>query len=133
MNGAEVLDVSRDAIWLWRALRRVPLWLLRPSADPLRLAKTRTWREVSARVLARRLRAIMAVDAREPLCALCQPVLYIASARDGIVPHHNLDEICKLRPSVQVVLIPGRHQAMYTHPEAASQAIVQFMLREGAA
>lgn len=114
-------------IWTWRAVRRLPLWLLRPRTDPLRRAKTQTWHQVSSGVLAARLRAIMGVDAREPLNACHQPVLYIASRQDGIVPRRNVDEIVRLRPSVRVVTIPGRHQAMYTHPESAARAISEFI------
>lgn len=114
-------------IWSWRAARRLPLWLLRPRTDALRQAKTRTWKQVSARVLAARLRAIMGVDARAPLREIAQPVLYLASSQDAIVPHRNRDEIVRLRPSVRLATIPGQHQAMYTHPHAAAQAIADFL------
>lgn len=119
--------VASPVIWTWRAARRLPLWLLRPRTDPLRRAKTQTWRQVSAAVLAARLRAILGVDAREALCVSRQPVLYIASNRDGIVPRHNVDEILRLRPSVRVITLTGRHQAMYSHPEPAAQAITTFI------
>jgi pimeloyl-ACP methyl ester carboxylesterase len=121
------------AVWLWRALRRLPLWLLRPRADPLRRAKSQTWSRVPARVLAERLRAIAGVDARELLERHRRPLLYIASARDDLVPHHNLEEILRLRPSMRLATIDGRHLAMYTNPQAAALAIAAFIRETDAA
>ena len=118
--------LAGPTVWSWRAVRRLPL-LLRPSTDPLRRAKMQSWKRVNARVLAARLRAILGVDVREPLCQCRQPMLYLASQRDDIVPRRNADEMLALQPSVRVVTIPGRHQAMYTHPEAAAQAIAEFI------
>jgi|APFre7841882724_1041349.scaffolds.fasta_scaffold20923_2 pimeloyl-ACP methyl ester carboxylesterase len=111
----------------WRIARRLPLWLFRPRTDPMRRAKNETLRMIPSGVLAARLRAILVVDARDPLRACPQPVLYIASSRDGIVPPRNLHEIRQLRPSVQVAVIDGPHQAMYTNPDAAAAAIEQFI------
>jgi pimeloyl-ACP methyl ester carboxylesterase len=114
-------------VWIWRAARRLPLWVFRSHSDPFRRAKSQTWTRVSAGVVAARLRAILAVDAREPLCGCPQPVLYIAASRDNIVPSHNVSEITRVRPSVKVVTIAGPHLAMYTNPQSAAQAIVRFI------
>lgn len=119
--------VVAPTVWTWRAGRRLPLWLFKPRTDPFRRAKSQTWRRNSARVVAARLRAILGVDAREALRACSQPVLYIASSRDDVVPRHNLDEIVQVRPAVQVVTIDGPHQAMFTNPHAAAGAIVGFI------
>lgn len=115
------------AIWLWRAARRLPLWLLRPPSDAFRQAKSETWRRISARVLARRVREIMRVDAREALRACPQPILYIAASRDGIVPRRCIDEILSVRPSVKVVTIEGEHFAMYANPQPAARTIAAFI------
>ena len=115
------------AIWLWRAARRLPLWLSRPRSDPFRQAKSQTWRLISAHVLARRVREVMKVDAREALRACRQPVLYIAASRDGIVPRRCIDEILSIRPSVKVTTIEGEHFAMYANPQPAAQAIAAFI------
>ncbi len=119
-------------IWSWRALRRAPLLLLRPGTDAWRRAKLQSWRQVGARTLAARLRAIMAVDVRAELRALAQPVLYLASDRDGVVPHRNRDEILRLRPSVQLATLPGHHQSLYSHPQEAARAICAFLARADA-
>lgn len=119
-------------VWMWRAARRLPLWVLRPRTDPFRRAKSQTWTRVPAGVVAARLRAILAVDAREPLRGCRQPVLYIASSRDDIVPRRNVDEIMRVRPSVKVVTIAGRHLAMYTNPHSAAQTIAKFIAEANA-
>jgi pimeloyl-ACP methyl ester carboxylesterase len=111
----------------WRVVRRLPLWLTRPRADPMRRAKTQTLRRVSSAVLAARLREILRVDVREPLRSCTQPVLYLASSDDGIVPAHNVAEVREVRPGVQVVTIDGPHQAMFTNPRAAAAAIAAFV------
>jgi pimeloyl-ACP methyl ester carboxylesterase len=114
-------------VWLWRAARRLPLWVLRPRTDPFRRAKSQTWTRVPAGVVAARLPAILELDARDSLRGCSQPVLYIASSRDEIVPRRNVDEIIGVRPSVKVVTIAGRHLAMYTNPQSATQAIAKFI------
>jgi pimeloyl-ACP methyl ester carboxylesterase len=119
------------AIWTWRAVRRLPLWLLRPRSDPFRQAKTLTWRRLSARVLAKRIRAITTVDVREELRACPQRVLYIAASRDAIVPRRCLDEILVVRPSVEVATIEGEHFALYANPRPAAQAISRFIAQSG--
>ena len=115
------------AIWCWRLARRLPLWLLRPASDSLRRAKSETWRRVSARVIASRMRAIAAVDAAALLQACRQPMLYIASSADEIVPPRNAAEIRRLRPSVRLATIDGPHLALFTNPQAAAQAIADFI------
>lgn len=114
-------------VWLWRAARRLPLWLFAPPQNPLRRAKSETWQRVSASVIAKRLRAIAAVDASSLLRGCRQPVLYLASSADGIVPSRNADEVRRLRPSVRFATIDGPHLAMFTNPGAAAQAIAGFI------
>jgi pimeloyl-ACP methyl ester carboxylesterase len=78
-------------------------------------------------VLAKRVREVMKVDAREALRACRQPVLYLAASRDGIVPRRCIDEILSVRPAVKVVTIEGEHFAMYANPQAAARAITAFI------
>lgn len=111
----------------WRVVRRLPLWIMRPRSDPMRRAKAQTLRRIPSAVLAARLREILRVDVRGPLRDCPQPVLYLASSDDGIVPAHNVAEVRQGRPSVQVVTIEGPHQAMFTNPRAAAAAIAAFV------
>jgi pimeloyl-ACP methyl ester carboxylesterase len=114
-------------VWSWRAMRRLPLWLFRSGGDAFREAKSQTWRRIPARALARRLRAIANVDAREALRTCRSPILYLAASDDAIVPRANFDEIARERPAARLVVISGRHQAMYSNPRPAAQAIVDFI------
>jgi hypothetical protein len=54
-------------------------------------------------------------------------VLCIAGSNDGVVPWRNVEEIVRVRPSVSVRRIKGRHFAIYTNPTAAMEAIIAFM------
>ena len=117
-------------IWTIRAGRRVPVWLSRGPADQLRRDKSETWRRVSARMVAARIRTLLNVDAREHLRSCPHPVLCIAGSHDGVVPLRNVEEIVRVRPSVRVRTIEGRHFAMYTNPTAAANAITEFMITE---
>lgn len=114
-------------VWAYRAARRVCLRILRSPADPWRRATGETWGRVSARAIAGRLHAVVDLDARASLLACRQPVLYLASSTDRIVPSDSVAEIVRARPSVRVVALPGRHMALFTHPEAAARVIVAFV------
>jgi len=119
--------LNGPVIWGWRAARRMPVWLMRPRNDLFRMAKTQTWREVPATVIAKRLHSIRTVDAREALRVLRQPLLYLGAHNDSTVPKHNADEIAHLRPDTAFATIPGGHFAMFTHPAAAAGAIASFV------
>lgn len=119
--------LAAPVMWLWRAARRLPLWLGRARGDALRQAKNRTWREVSARLLAARLRTIARVDVRPQLQACTAPMLYLMSQTDVIVPPRATQEILQLQPAMRLAKIPGYHQALYTHPEPAAHAVLEFL------
>ena len=51
----------------------------------------------------------------------------IAGSNDGVVPWRNVEEIVRVRPSVSVRRIKGRHFAIYTNPTATTEAITAFM------
>ena len=119
--------LAAPVVWLWRAARRLPLWLGRGRSDALRQAKNRTWREVSAGLLAARLRTIAKVDVRPQLQACTAPMLYLLSQTDVIVPPRAMQEILQLQPAMRVAKIPGYHQALYSHPEPAARALLAFL------
>ena len=114
-------------MWTIRVGRRVPVWLFRGPSDQFRCDKAETWRRVSAAVLAKRVRAILSLDAREHLRRCPHPVLYIAGSHDEVVPRHNVEGIVCVRPSVHVRTIEGRHFAMYTNPKGAADVITEFI------
>ena len=114
-------------MWSWRVLRRAPLFVLRPRSNPLREAKRQTWNRIPAGVLARRLRSVAAVDAREALRACRAPVLNLVASGDLIVPRHNAEEIAAARPGVATAIITGGHLAMYSNPRPAAEAIMALL------
>lgn len=115
-------------VWMLRACRRIPVWLSRGPADQLRLDKAETWRRVSARTVAGRIRAVLKVDARDLLRRCSQPVLCLAGADDGVVPRRNVEKMRQVRPSLEVRVIDGRHFALYTNSTAAADVIARFMV-----
>lgn len=110
-----------------RTLRRLPIWLGRARTDPLRRDKAILWERVPARTLAARVRTICSVDARDDLRAVRQPLLYLHSLRDRVVPIRNLDGIRTLRPDLQVVGLAGGHLALYAEAATAAAAIGRFV------
>jgi pimeloyl-ACP methyl ester carboxylesterase len=117
-------------VWMIRAGKRLPAWLFRSSMDRLRQDKTETWKRVTARMIAARIRTILAVDARDLLKRCPCPVLCVAGHDDGIVPCHNVQEMARVRESIGVRTITGGHFAIYTNPAGASEAITEFIMRE---
>jgi len=97
----------------------------------LRQDKAATLSRVRSRIVAARVRIILALDAREYVRECPRPVLYIAGSRDRVVQSCNAEEVVRELPSTKVVTIDGPHLALYTNPRAAVQAIVGFM-RESA-
>lgn len=117
-------------VWMLRFSKRLPVWLYLSSSDRLRRDKTETWKRVKASMVAARIRALLQVDARELLKTCPVPVLCLAGSDDGIVPHDNVEEMVCVRPSTQVRMIEGQHFAIYTNPNAAADAIMEFMNQE---
>ena len=114
-------------VWMIRAGKRLPVWLFRDSTDRLRQDKTETWKRVGTGMIAARIRTLLNVDARNLLRDCPHRVLCIAGSHDRIVPHHNVEEIVRLQPSAVVRLIAGRHFAIYTNPNAAADAITEYI------
>jgi pimeloyl-ACP methyl ester carboxylesterase len=81
---------------------------------------------VSPAALACRLRAVLEVDVSEELRACPVPLLYLAGARDHVVPRHNLRGIARLRPDVQSVVLPTPHLVLQTRPVEAAKALADF-------
>ena len=96
-------------------------------AQPLRqlIAKARSM--VAPSVLACRVRAVLDVDVSEELRACPVPILYLAGARDRVVPRWNLRAIQAVRPDVQSITLPAPHLVLQTRPIEAAQAIADFL------
>ena len=114
-------------IWLIRTCRRIPGWLSRGQTHQLRLDTAEIWKRVPAHIVAARIRTLLNVDARELLKRCHAPVLCIAGSNDGVVPSRNVEEIVRVRPTVSVRRIKGRHFAIYTNPTATVEALTEFI------
>ena len=114
-------------IWLLRTCRHIPAWFSRGPTDQLRRDTAEIWKRVAAHIVAARIRSLLNVDARELLGSCPAPVLCIAGSNDGVVPWRNVEEIVRVRPSVSVRRIKGRHFAIYTNPTATTEAITTIM------
>lgn len=110
-----------------RTVRRLPVWLGRAPSDPFRRAKADTWRCVSSRELAARVRAVMREDASALLAALQVPLLCLAAEQDSVVPAHNLDTMRALRPDLRVARLPGSHMALFHHADSAARIVTGFV------
>jgi pimeloyl-ACP methyl ester carboxylesterase len=82
---------------------------------------------VSPDVFSHRVRAVLAVNVADRLTVCPVPILYLRGTRDLVVPGHNLREIRKLLPSLQVATLDAPHMVLQTRPEASADAIARFV------
>jgi pimeloyl-ACP methyl ester carboxylesterase len=118
--------IRGPVMWAYRVARRAPLWL-RPQSDPWRAAKAETWSRIPAAVIAARLRAVAALDARPTLSACRAPMLCLVSESDRVVPARHALELRELYSAARLETLPGRHFTLYTHPNAAARAVARFV------
>ena len=114
-------------VWLLRAARRLPTWLLRRRDDPFRRAKAETWSRVPVRMLAARAREVLRVDVREALGTCPQPVLCVAFADDGVVPGRYSEEVVDHHHNARLVVLPGGHLAMFEDPHSLAREVARFV------
>lgn len=105
------------------------MWFGRTPSDPFRIAKARTWRQVSSSELAARIRTVMAEDARDPLRTLQPPPLCLAASEESVVPAHNLHDIATLKPDVTQAELPGSHMALFHQATRAADIIGHLVVR----
>jgi pimeloyl-ACP methyl ester carboxylesterase len=119
--------VRTPLVAVLRFARRLPIWILRPRQDALRIAKRETWSRVSARGLAARARAALGADMRENLIRCGQPLLCITYDMDHVVPPSCADEILRHCMRARRVTLPGDHLAMFGDPGPLAAEIVRFV------
>jgi len=104
--------------------------LLGPGAPaPLVSEFKQVVRQVGPKVLARRLRDILAVDVREELKACPYPILCLAASEDRLVPQHIYWSMAALRPDLELVRMSGPHCLLPRYPAAAADHIRRFLCR----
>jgi pimeloyl-ACP methyl ester carboxylesterase len=119
--------VRTPLVAVLRLARRLPVWILRPQQDALRIAKRETWSRVSARGLAGRARSALGADMRETLRCCRQPVLWVTYDADDVVPPSCADEIRRHCMHARRVTLTGGHLAMFRDPEPLAAEIVRFV------
>jgi pimeloyl-ACP methyl ester carboxylesterase len=78
---------------------------------------------VERRVLAHRLRELLAVDARPALRRVEVPILYLAGSRDRLVGRRGLRGVRSVRPGVTAVVMDAPHLILQRRPEEALDRI----------
>ena len=78
------------------------------------------------RMLARRIRAVLAVDVSQQLRACRVPMLYIAGRDDRLVGSRGLAAIHAVRPELEHVSLAAPHLVLQRAPEPAWAAIQRF-------
>jgi pimeloyl-[acyl-carrier protein] methyl ester esterase len=85
-------------------------------------------RTVDATVLLERLRAVLSCDARDDLSRTEIPLMYIQAERDRLVPERCFREVQRVRPDVELVLIPDApHLVLQREPRRCAEVIAQFI------
>ncbi len=122
----------------WLPLR--PLFALTPPAfflrrflvgpdAPAKLVKTlgQTLRKVPAGVLADRLRAGLALRARDCPPARNIPTLLLQARRDAVIPWEAQSRLERHMPHATVEWIDGPHMLLQTRPEDCRRAVLGFL------
>ncbi len=84
---------------------------------------------VSPKVLANRVREVLAVDVRDALPQIRVPVLALAGAKDRLVPRQNLDDMRVLGDLLEVEFLDAPHMILQRQPAAAAESIARFLKR----
>jgi pimeloyl-[acyl-carrier protein] methyl ester esterase len=114
---------------------RIPLpnlaarfWLLGSDAPTSLLAALRVAiSSVEPKVLAARVRAVLACEVRAELGQIAVPMLYIQAKRDRLVSASCLEDIQRIRPQMTVVALEGPHLLLQREPQRAAEAVVWFI------
>lgn len=113
------------------------LWLVGPDAPTSLLMTVRdAISSVQPRVLAARLRAVLASDVRGSVAQIGVPILYIRAEQDRLVSAFCVEELCQLKPEMTVAALEGPHLLLQRQPQKAAEAVVGFISsvrRSGAA
>jgi pimeloyl-[acyl-carrier protein] methyl ester esterase len=95
--------------------------------ERLKFALRRTVRSVNPEVFARRARAVIDCDARQEICRVKVPLLYLQASEDRLVGRECLDEIKRLHPETISLSVRAPHLLLQREPRAAAKAIIHFL------
>lgn len=103
------------------------LWLVGSEASPSLLATVRAAvSSVQPKVLAARLRAVLACEVRAGLGQVAVPILYIQASQDRLVSASCLEELRRIKPQMAVVVLEGPHLLLQREPRRAAEVVASF-------
>lgn len=82
--------------------------------------------QVTTPALRARMRAVLAVDARDRLAACDVPILYLRATRDRLVPRAAAELVARIKPSTRVIEFDAPHFLLQTAPERAAREVAAF-------
>jgi pimeloyl-ACP methyl ester carboxylesterase len=84
-------------------------------------------RSVKPAVLSARLRQVLAIDAKQALSQVSVPILCIQALQDRLVSEASLEEMCAIKPQIEVTRIPGPHLILQREPQKAAEIVAKFI------
>jgi pimeloyl-[acyl-carrier protein] methyl ester esterase len=93
----------------------------------LRDAVRRTLQTVPPQIVALRVRAVLACDAKADLAHVRVPTLYLQAEQDRLVRKSSFEEIKALKRDTILASIPGSHFILQREPRKAADRIAQFV------
>ncbi len=97
------------------------------SSARLRSLLAQAHRQVAPEVMAQRIGSVLNVDVSSELAACPVPVAYLRGLHDHVVPARNLKQVSACSPGVRVYPIPAPHLVLQVQPQAAAEAISDFV------
>ena len=105
-------------------------WLLGREADTVLVESVQAAiASVNPRVLAFRVRDVLACDVRAELGQVGVPLLYIQATRDCLVRSRSFEEIRRISPQAEKAEIVGPHLILQQEPRSAAEIIGAFVRR----
>jgi pimeloyl-ACP methyl ester carboxylesterase len=83
--------------------------------------------QIRPAVMAERLRAVLACDARTDLSKVSVPMLYIRATRDRLIPRSCMEEIQAILRQTEVVELDGPHLILQREPKQSAEAVSRFI------
>jgi pimeloyl-ACP methyl ester carboxylesterase len=84
---------------------------------------------VQPRVLMDRVRAVVACNVLDDLRRVNVPVLYLQARYDRLVNAACLEEIRRVKPDIEVVVLDSSHMLLQQVPSEAAQIVLDFVRR----
>jgi len=104
------------------------LWLVGPKASPALLCSLRSAvSSVKPKVLAARLREVLACEVRPEIGQVAVPVLYLHAKQDRLVSAACLAELRRIKPQMTVAALEGPHLLLQREPYKAAETVAVFV------